>query len=50
LIQVKRPLWVGKMDAVEEGDKMGWRLTGLGKSQGIYDAVVIAHNGKCANR
>ena len=47
--QIRRPLWVGKMDAVE-GPTGGWRLTGGNKSQGVYDAVVIAHNGKCANR
>lgn len=32
----------------EEG--RGWALSGEGRSQGVYDAVVVAHNGKCANR
>jgi len=35
------------MEAVEG---MGWVLSGAGKSQGVFDAVVVAHNGKCANR
>jgi hypothetical protein len=25
-------------------------LQGEGKSQGVYDFCVVAHNGKCANR
>jgi len=48
--QIKRPMWVGKIEAVKDGEKMGWKLLGSGRSQGVYDAVVIAHNGKCANR
>lgn len=28
----------------------GWQLSGNGKALGVFDAVVIAHNGKCANR
>jgi len=28
----------------------GWHLTGEKRDQGHFDAVVIAHNGKCANR
>ncbi|GIL48091.1 hypothetical protein Vafri_4787 [Volvox africanus] len=47
LVEVKRPVWVGKMQA-EEG--RGWALQGEGRLQGVYDVVVIAHNGKCANR
>lgn len=31
-------------------DGRGWQLTGANRSQGVFDAVVIAHNGKCANR
>lgn len=29
---------------------LGWKLSGEGRQQGVFDAVVIAHNGKCANR
>ncbi|GFR40845.1 hypothetical protein Agub_g1494 [Astrephomene gubernaculifera] len=47
LVEIRRPVWVGKMQAVEG---RGWELQGEGRSQGVYDAVVIAHNGKCANR
>ncbi|KXZ45236.1 hypothetical protein GPECTOR_57g526 [Gonium pectorale] len=35
---------------VEAVEGRGWELHGEGRSQGVYDAVVIAHNGKCANR
>ncbi|KAJ7538481.1 hypothetical protein O6H91_11G049800 [Diphasiastrum complanatum] len=46
LITVKRPCWISSMDA-----RSGrWHLMENGQSQGYYDAVVIAHNGKCANR
>ena len=38
------------MEAEKSVTGMGWKLSGSGKSQGIFDAVVIAHNGKCANR
>jgi hypothetical protein len=47
LVQFRRPCWVSRM-GWEPGE--GWRLTGLNKHQGSYDAVVISHNGKCANR
>ncbi|GLC50732.1 hypothetical protein PLESTB_000425900 [Pleodorina starrii] len=47
LVELRRPVWVGKMQA-EEG--RGWSLQGEGRNQGLYDVVVIAHNGKCANR
>lgn len=45
LVEVRRPLWVGKMAAVTAGPQQGWQLTGEGRSQGIFDAVAIAHNG-----
>jgi hypothetical protein len=41
-------MWVSKMTAAPK--QGGWQLTGVGKDQGTYGAVVIAHNGKCANR
>ncbi|KAG2483517.1 hypothetical protein HYH03_017624 [Edaphochlamys debaryana] len=47
LVEFRRPCWVGKMQADVE---RGWVLSGEGRGQGVYDAVVIAHNGKCANR
>lgn len=46
LMDVRRPMWVARASAAAQG----WQLTGNNKSQGFYDAVVIAHNGKCANR
>jgi hypothetical protein len=45
-MQVRRPVWVGKMEA----SAGGWVLQGEGRSQGVYDFCVVAHNGKCANR
>ncbi|KAG1676558.1 hypothetical protein FOA52_000101 [Chlamydomonas sp. UWO 241] len=37
--------------AVAVGGAAAWKLLGRGgKSEGSFDAVVIAHNGKCANR
>lgn len=49
LVKVVRPMWVSqaKADLTKEG---GWKLTGNRRPQGTYDALVIAHNGKCANR
>jgi hypothetical protein len=45
-MDVRRPMWVARVAATPKG----WQLTGNNKSQGHFDAVVIAHNGKCANR
>lgn len=39
-------MWVARMTARSDT----WRLDARGRSCGDYDAVVIAHNGKCANR
>eukprot|EP00798_Chlamydomonas_sp_ICE-L_P002716 gene2716-12589_t len=48
LVKIQRPLWVSKLQAVKDE---GWKLIGEGgKPAGSFDAVVIAHNGKCANR
>ncbi|EFN58722.1 hypothetical protein CHLNCDRAFT_16675, partial [Chlorella variabilis] len=46
LVEVRRPQWVSEARFTPDG----WRLAGCGRDQGVYDAVVIAHNGKCANR
>lgn len=43
---MRRPQWVSEARFTPDG----WRLAGCGRDQGVYDAVVIAHNGKCANR
>jgi hypothetical protein len=47
LMEVRRPMWVSRLTAVPG---KGWQLTAANRSQGFFDAVVIAHNGKCANR
>lgn len=44
--EVRRPCWVNSMRA----ERLHWRLLARGRDQGAFDAVVIAHNGKCANR
>ncbi|KAF7063633.1 hypothetical protein CFC21_070145 [Triticum aestivum] len=46
LIKVVRPSWISKLEPFNGL----WRLFENEKPQGQYDAVVIAHNGKCANR
>lgn len=48
MVEVRRPQWVS--DLVPEEQEGAWRLVGRGRDQGLYSAVVIAHNGKCANR
>eukprot|EP00882_Tetradesmus_deserticola_P030168 GHRQ01033852.1.p1 GENE.GHRQ01033852.1~~GHRQ01033852.1.p1 ORF type:complete len:211 (+),score=47.25 GHRQ01033852.1:240-872(+) len=47
-VSVVRPMWVSRMAASPSSN--GWQLTGNRKGQGTFGAVVIAHNGKCANR
>ncbi|TVU49315.1 hypothetical protein EJB05_00623, partial [Eragrostis curvula] len=46
LIQVVRPCWISKLEPFNGL----WRLFENEKPRGEYDAIVIAHNGKCANR
>lgn len=46
LVEVRQPQWVSEARWTPDG----WLLSGRGRDQGLFDAVVIAHNGKCANR
>lgn len=46
LIDVRRPVWISKLN--ESGGV--WHLSEYEKDHGDFDIVVIAHNGKCANR
>ncbi|KAK3136913.1 hypothetical protein QOZ80_5BG0444890 [Eleusine coracana subsp. coracana] len=46
LIKVVRPCWISKLEPFNGQ----WRLFENEKPRGEYDAIVIAHNGKCANR
>ena len=46
LLEVRHPVWVNSIRAGEAG----WAVAGGREGQGRFDAVVIAHNGKCANR
>ncbi|XP_034708333.1 renalase isoform X3 [Vitis riparia] len=46
MVNVVRPCWISKLDPFNGM----WHLSENGKPHGQYDAIVIAHNGKCANR
>ncbi|KAL4542059.1 hypothetical protein Ndes2526B_g06546 [Nannochloris sp. 'desiccata'] len=53
LVDVRRPLWVNTirfLNSSSSGGGFGWKVLARGVDQGVYDAAVIAHNGKCANR
>lgn len=46
MVNVVRPCWISN---IQPFNGM-WHLSENGKPHGIFDAIVIAHNGKCANR
>ncbi|KAK9919521.1 hypothetical protein M0R45_028112 [Rubus argutus] len=46
MINVERPTWISKLEPFNGT----WYLSENGKPRGQFDAIVIAHNGKCANR
>ncbi|KAF6173463.1 hypothetical protein GIB67_027158 [Kingdonia uniflora] len=46
MVNVERSCWISKLEAFNGM----WYLSENGKPRGQFDAVVIAHNGKCANR
>lgn len=50
-VEISRPCWVSSMNADES---VGWRLGARSRrfslDDNVYDFVVIAHNGKCANQ
>ncbi|CAK8544790.1 unnamed protein product [Lathyrus sativus] len=46
LVSVERPCWISKLEPFNGM----WHLSENGKPCGKFDAIVIAHNGKCANR
>ncbi|KAI3448714.1 hypothetical protein Pfo_005379 [Paulownia fortunei] len=46
MVNVVRPCWVSKLEPYNGM----WYLSEKGKPCGHFDAIVIAHNGKCANR
>ena len=49
LVEIERPMWVNTMRSDQKTGK--WKAIVRGTQyQGSFDAVVIAHNGKCANR
>ncbi|KAH0994636.1 hypothetical protein GBA52_018500 [Prunus armeniaca] len=46
MINVERPCWISKLEPFNGM----WHLSENGNPCGKFDAIVIAHNGKCANR
>lgn len=46
MVQVVRPCWISTLEPFNGM----WHLSENGKPRGQFDAIVIAHNGKCANR
>ncbi|XP_039155019.1 uncharacterized protein LOC104415418 isoform X2 [Eucalyptus grandis] len=46
MVNVVRPCWISKLEPFNGM----WHLSENGKHCGQFDAIVIAHNGKCANR
>ncbi|XP_047943617.1 renalase [Salvia hispanica] len=46
MMNVVRPCWVSKLEPYNGK----WYLSENGKPCGHFDVIVIAHNGKCANR
>ncbi|XXG67142.1 hypothetical protein AAC387_Pa06g0555 [Persea americana] len=46
MVNVVRPCWISALDPFNGM----WHLSENGKPRGQFDAIVIAHNGKCANR
>ncbi|XP_051123644.1 uncharacterized protein LOC127246369 [Andrographis paniculata] len=46
MVNVVRPCWISKLEPYNGM----WYLSEKGKACGCFDAIVIAHNGKCANR
>lgn len=46
MVKVVRPCWISKLEPFNGM----WHLSKNGETQGQFDAIVVAHNGKCANR
>ncbi|WCJ43863.1 FAD/NAD(P)-binding oxidoreductase family protein [Euphorbia peplus] len=46
MVNVVRPCWISKLEPFNGM----WHLSENGKPCGQFDLIVIAHNGKCANR
>ncbi|KAG5245012.1 renalase [Salix suchowensis] len=46
MVNVVRPCWISKLEPFNGM----WHLSENGKPCGQFDIIVIAHNGKCANR
>ncbi|XP_010524948.1 PREDICTED: uncharacterized protein LOC104802845 isoform X2 [Tarenaya hassleriana] len=46
MVNVVRPCWISTLEPFNGM----WHLSENGKPRGEFDVIVIAHNGKCANR
>ena len=49
---VEQDVWVSPSNGLkyQKGEKQNWKVQANGKTLGLFDRVVIAHNGKCADR
>lgn len=49
---IEQDVWVSPSNGLkyQRGEKQNWKLQANGKMLGLFDRVVIAHNGKCADR
>ncbi len=49
--QLEQDVWVSPSSGVQFQKNTGkWKLQAKGKTLGYYDQLIIAHNGKCADR
>ena len=49
--QLEQDVWVAPSNGVRYQKESGkWKLQAKGETLGIFDRIVIAHNGKCADR
>ena len=48
-INIQQDVWVSPSNGVKYGSNQ-WKVQGNGKVLGMFDKLVIAHNGKCADR
>ncbi|KAL8159595.1 hypothetical protein V2J09_001132 [Rumex salicifolius] len=46
MVEVIRPCWISTLEPFNGM----WHVSENGKPRGKFDAIIIAHNGKCANR
>ena len=52
MFQIHQDVWVSPSNGVryQRGTSRNWKLQANGQTLGLFDRIVIAHNGKCADR